>query len=136
MTQDQEGREHQQMKEVLSLWQILLKKIVVQHTKNFLESREYKLRRKMQKNQPQLLVAEPFILHDHARPHKKLRDYGWEVLPHAPNSPYMSPPDFDLLTKLKEPTVRFLCFLRRNRGNLYATCPLALSARTPAHRRL
>ena len=37
-------------------------------------------------------------------------------------------------------TVRFLCFLRRNRGNLYATCPLvcplALSARTPAHRRL
>ena len=27
----------------------------------------------------------------------------WEVLPHAPYSPDMSPPDFDLYPKLKEP---------------------------------
>ena len=59
----------------------------------------------MQKNRPQLL-----ILYDNACPHiadvvtKKLRDYGWEVLPHAPYSRDMSPLDFDLFTKLKEPT--------------------------------
>ena len=61
-----------------------------------------KLRRKMHNNQPLLLVAEPLILHDNARPYiadvvtKKLRDYGWEVLPHAPCSPEMSPIDFDI----------------------------------------
>ena len=63
----------------------------------------------MHKNRPQLLVAEPFILHDNARPHiadvviKKDSDYGWELLPHIPYSPDMSPPDFDLFLKLKEP---------------------------------
>ena len=41
MTQYQEGREYQQMIEVWSLWQMLLKKIVVQYVKNFLESREF-----------------------------------------------------------------------------------------------
>ena len=55
--------------------------------------------RKMHKNRPQLLVAGLVILHDNARPHivdvvaKNLRDYGWEVLPHAPYNPDMSPPD-------------------------------------------
>ena len=39
MAQDQEVREHQQMKEVWSLWQMLLKKIAVQHLKNYLEPR-------------------------------------------------------------------------------------------------
>ena len=42
---------------------------LVQHMKNFLEPREQKLHRKMQKNQPQLLMAGPFILHDNARLH-------------------------------------------------------------------
>jgi histone-lysine N-methyltransferase SETMAR len=28
--------------------------------------------------------------------------YGWQVLPHPPYSPDMSPPDFDLLPKLKK----------------------------------
>ena len=61
---------------------MLLKKIVVQRAKNFLEPREQKRRRKMNKNRPQLLVAGPLILHDNARPHiadvltKKLRDMG------------------------------------------------------------
>ncbi|PNF31351.1 hypothetical protein B7P43_G10893, partial [Cryptotermes secundus] len=56
-----------------------------------------------------LLEAGPIILHDNARPHignvvtEKLRQYGWEVLPHAPYSPDMSPPDFDLFPKLKQP---------------------------------
>ena len=76
---------------------MLLKKIIVQHVKNFLEPREQKLRRK-------LIVAGPVILHDNARPHiadvatKKL---GWEMLPHAPYRPDMSPPDFNLFPKLK-----------------------------------
>ena len=48
---------------------MLLKKIVVQHVKNFLEPREQKLSRKMHKNRFHLLVAGPFILHDNARPH-------------------------------------------------------------------
>ena len=47
----------------------LLKKIVVQHVKNFLKLREQKLRRKMHRNRPQLLVAGPLVLHANARPH-------------------------------------------------------------------
>ena len=68
-----------------------------------------KLRRKMHKNRPQLLVAGPFIPHDNVRPHiadvvtKQLRDYGWEVLL-ASYSPNTSPPDFDLFPKFREPT--------------------------------
>ena len=57
------------MEEVWSLWQMLLKKIVVHHVQNFLEAREQKLRRKMHKNRPHLLVAGPIILHDNAHPH-------------------------------------------------------------------
>ena len=47
------------------------------------------------------------ILHDNARPHiaKDVRElldgYSWEVLPHPPYSPDMSPPEFDLFPKLK-----------------------------------
>ena len=62
-------REYQQMKEVWSFWQMLLKKIVVQHVKNFLEPREQKLCRKMHKNQTQLLMAQPLILHDNTHLH-------------------------------------------------------------------
>jgi histone-lysine N-methyltransferase SETMAR len=57
---------------------------------------------KMHKTRPQLPEAGPIILHDNTRPHienvvtEKLRQYGWEVLPHAPYSPDMSPRDFDL----------------------------------------
>ena len=32
---------------------------------------------------------------------KKLLHYGWEVLPHAPYSPDMSPSDLDLFLKLR-----------------------------------
>ena len=68
-----------------------------------------KLRRKMHKNQPDLLGDGPLILHDNAHPHlgkvvtDLLSKYEWEMLPHMPYSPDMSPPDFDLYPKLKEP---------------------------------
>ena len=68
-----------------------------------------KLRRKMHKNRPDLLGDGPPILHGNARLHlgkvvtDLLSKYEWEVLPHAPYSPDMSPPDFDLFHKLKEP---------------------------------
>ena len=34
---------------------------------------------------------------------KKLRDYVWEMSPHAPYSADMSPSDFDLFPEMKEP---------------------------------
>jgi len=34
---------------------------------------------------------------------KFLEKYGWQVLPHPPYSPYMSPSAFDLFPKLKKP---------------------------------
>jgi len=66
-----------------------------------------KLRRKMHANRPDLLENGVLILHDNAQSHlgKDVRElldgYSWEVLPHPPYSPDMSPPDFDLFPKLK-----------------------------------
>ena len=60
-----------------------------------------KLRRKMHANRPDLLENSVLILHNSAGPHlgKDVRElldrYSWEVLPHPPYSPDMSPPDFD-----------------------------------------
>ena len=60
----------------------------------------------MHANRPNLLENGVLILHDSARPHigkvvRGLLDrYSWEVLPHQPYSPDMSPPDFDLFPKL------------------------------------
>ena len=92
-----------------------LKKNVVQHVKNFLESQEQNVRWEMHKNRSQLLVAEPLIPHDNARPHiedivtKNVRIMGGKWYLMRPNSPDMSPPDFDLFPKLKEP-MRERCF--------------------------
>jgi len=66
-----------------------------------------KLRCKMHANRPDLLENGVLILHDNSWPHigkvvRELLDrYSWEVLPHPPYSPDMSPPDFDLFPKLK-----------------------------------
>jgi len=74
-----------------------------------------KLHRKIHKNRADLLRDGPLILHYNARPYleKVVTDLvskcEWEVLPHAPYSPDMSPPDFDLFHKLKEP-MRGHCF--------------------------
>jgi len=65
------------------------------------------LRWKMHANRPDLLENGVLILHDNTWPHldKDVRElldrYSWDVLPHPPYSPNMSPPDFDLFPKLK-----------------------------------
>jgi transposase len=91
-----------------------------------------KLRRKMHKNRPDLLRDGPLILHDDARPHlgkvvtDLLSKYEWEALPHAPYSPDMSPPEFDLFHELKEPM----------RGHRFPTLEEVSAAVTRAIRRL
>ena len=51
----------------------------------------------------------PILLHDNARAHtaavvsQLLDRWGWEVLYHPPYSPDLSPCDYDLIPKLKEP---------------------------------
>jgi hypothetical protein len=63
----------------------------------------------MHKNWHDLRRDGPLILQDNAHPHlgkvvtDLLSKYEWEELPHPPYSPDMSPPDFDLFPKLKEP---------------------------------
>ena len=60
------------------------------------------------------LQNPPIFLHDNAQPHsaKVITDlfgrWGWEVLYHPPYSSDLSPWDFDLMPKLKEP----LCGIR------------------------
>jgi histone-lysine N-methyltransferase SETMAR len=67
-----------------------------------------KIAQKNAQKLPDLPGDGPLILHDNARPHlgkvvtDLLSKYKWKVLPHAPYSPNMSPPDFDLFPKLKE----------------------------------
>jgi len=56
-----------------------------------------------------MFAAGVLILHDNARPRATgavseiLEKYGWQVLPHTPYSPDMSPSDFDLFPELKKP---------------------------------
>ena len=63
------------------------------------------IRRKRQ----EMTDRTPLLLHDNASPHKAnivkelLELYQWEVLDHPPYSPDLSPFDFDLFPKLKEP---------------------------------
>jgi len=55
-----------------------------------------------------MFAADVLILHDNARSHasgavsETLEKYGWQVLPHPPYSPDMSPPDLDLFPRLKK----------------------------------
>jgi hypothetical protein len=56
-----------------------------------------KLRTKIRQDWPQLLH------HDNAQTWTLFTDYKWEALPHLDYSPDMSPPNFDLFVKPKEP---------------------------------
>jgi hypothetical protein len=68
-----------------------------------------KVRGKIHNNRSDYLVDRPLILHDNVRPHlgkvvtDLLSKYQWEVLFHASYSPDMSPLDFNILHKLKQP---------------------------------
>jgi len=65
------------------------------------------LRQALRRKRPNL--RNPLILHDNAACHRAavtqetFEHLGWECIPHPPYSPDMSPPDFDLFGKLKEP---------------------------------
>lgn len=65
------------------------------------------LRAALRRKRPNLM--NPLILHDNASPHRAretlhtLEQLKWETIPHPPYSPDLSPPDFDLFGKLKEP---------------------------------
>ena len=55
-----------------------------------------------------LIVQNPIILHDNAKSHTAavmdlLRRWQWEILEHPPYSPDISPCDYDLFAKEKEP---------------------------------
>ncbi|PSN56299.1 hypothetical protein C0J52_22816 [Blattella germanica] len=55
------------------------------------------------------MVQHPIILHDNARSHTAaavrdlLRHWQWEILEHPPYSTDMSPCDYDIFSKVKEP---------------------------------
>ena len=55
------------------------------------------------------VLQKPIILHDKSRSHKSaavtdlLRSWQWEILEHPPYSPDMSPCDYHLMAKVKEP---------------------------------
>ena len=65
------------------------------------------LRPALRRKRPEM--ERPLILQDNAAAHRAqatqvaLSDLQWETLPHPAYSPDMSPPDFDLFGKLKEP---------------------------------
>ena len=67
------------------------------------------LRPAIRRKRQEMTDRTPLILHDNASPHKAnvvkelLESYQWEVLDHPPYFPDLSPPDFDLFTKLKDP---------------------------------
>jgi len=64
------------------------------------------LRSKIRPKMPAIFAAGVLILHDNARSHASgavseiLEKYGWQVLPHPPHSPDMSPLDFDFFPKI------------------------------------
>ena len=84
----------------------------------------------MHANRPDLLENGVLILHDSARPHlgkdvhELLDKYSWEVLPHLPYSPDMSPPRLQPLPKIENQHA-WCAFL-------YAGGPICL--RYPKHR--
>ncbi|KAJ4450034.1 hypothetical protein ANN_01441 [Periplaneta americana] len=70
---------------------------------------QHHLRPALRRKRRHLVVQNPNILHDNARSHTAaavkdlLRRWQWEILEHPPYSPDMSPCDYNLFTKVKEP---------------------------------
>ncbi len=65
------------------------------------------LRDAIRKKRPDLYQADPLLLYDNTRPHKTkavlkiLEDLHWQSLPHLLYSPDLSPPDYDIIAKIK-----------------------------------
>jgi len=108
---------------------IILTHAVPQHTtvtgQYYADFFEHHLRRALRKKRPHFLSENtPIILHDNARPHvagvvnQLLVRWQWEVLYHPPYSPDISPCDFDLIPKAKEPL----------RGRRFKTMPYIIDA--------
>ena len=76
---------------------------------NFRQFLENNLRPVLRRKRPHFLQNPPISLQDNARVHMAhpvadlYRHWGWEVLFHPPHSPDLSPCDYDLISKLKEP---------------------------------
>ena len=70
---------------------------------------ENNLRPALRRRHPHFLQNPPIILQDNVRAYMAhpvadlYRHWGWEVLFHPPHSPDLSPCDYDLIPKLKEP---------------------------------
>ena len=83
-----------------------------QYFRHFLKNN---LRPALRRKHPHFLQNPPIILQDNARVHTAhpitdlYHHWGWEVLFHPPYSPDLSPCDYDLIPKMKEPLrdVRF-----------------------------
>jgi [histone H3]-lysine36 N-dimethyltransferase SETMAR len=66
------------------------------------------LNQALREKRPQLIKGDRIILqHDNARPHiaemtrNKIRELGWEILPHPPYSPDLAPSDYHLFRSLE-----------------------------------
>ncbi|GFR90394.1 histone-lysine N-methyltransferase SETMAR [Elysia marginata] len=65
------------------------------------------LREAIPKKRPGQLTNGVILQHDNATPHTArvtqgwLEKYGWEILPHPPQSPYLAPSDYHLFRPLK-----------------------------------
>ncbi|KAJ4438703.1 hypothetical protein ANN_14650 [Periplaneta americana] len=70
---------------------------------------QHHLRPALRRKRRHLGVQNPIILHDNAKSHTAaavkdlLHHWQWEILEHPPYSPDMSPCDYDLFAKVKEP---------------------------------
>ena len=77
-----------------------------QYFRHFLENN---LRPALRRTHPHFLQNPPIILQENVRAHMAhpvadlYRRWGWEVLFHPSHSPDLSPCDYDLIPKLKEP---------------------------------
>jgi len=99
---------------------IILTQAVPQHRtvtgQYYADFLEHHLRCVLRKKRQHFLSENtPIILHNNARPHvadvvnQLLARWQWEMLYHPPYSPNISPFDFDLIRKVKEP-LRGRCF--------------------------
>lgn len=77
-------------------------------TANFYSSQLQRVHEKLLKKRPALVNRKGVILqHDNARPHvakltqEKLKQLGWETLPHPPYSPDVAPSDYHLFRSLQ-----------------------------------